>query len=269
MVMRIPPDIRQSLMSVGSIAVFAVLLVLGKTIYIYVYIGVFFALTFGYTIYRTSKMIPLMKQNAKEATRARKDAKDKVLFRQTAKDTQPFFTDYEYERLRVAKSMLKLMVIPLIFIVAIYIAIPLVLRDAFHYDLSRIELAELYVVAALASFGSTLILRRRMGLSAASFSQGTQLIYAPKAYTILDGGVVFDTPQKMPDVEFSILKFPAKLVRVDKKRNFIELETLDATTPPTIKSIRLYTKDVDRLMNIIKPKTVDSNEVRVSVESAN
>ena len=51
-------------MSVGSIAVFAILLVLGKTIYIYAYIGVFFAITFGYTIYRTSRMIPLMKQNA-------------------------------------------------------------------------------------------------------------------------------------------------------------------------------------------------------------
>src|SRR5579875_956701 len=112
MVMRIPPDIRQSLMSVGSIAVFAILLVLGKTIY--TYIGVFFAITFGYTIYRTSKMIPLMKQNAKEAAKVRKDSKDKVLFRQTAKDTQPFFNDYELEKLKVAKSMLKLMVIPLV-----------------------------------------------------------------------------------------------------------------------------------------------------------
>src|SRR5579875_137474 len=269
MVMRIPPDIRQSLMSVGSIAVFAILLVLGKTIYIYAYIGVFFAITFGYTIYRTSKMIPLMKQNAKEAAKVRKDSKDKVLFRQTAKDTQPFFNDYELEKLKVAKSMLKLMVIPLVLITAIYIAIPLVLRDAFHYDLSRIELAELYVVAALASFGSTLILRRRMGLSAASFSQGTQLIYAPKAYTILEDGVVFDTPQKMPDVEFSILKFPAKLLRTDKKRNFIELEIFDTTAPATIKAIRLYTKDVDRLLGVIRPKISQPEQAQLSVEPVN
>jgi len=265
--MRIPPDIRQSLMSVGSIAVFAILLVLGKTIFIYIYIGVFFVATFGYTIYRTSKMIPLMKQNAREASKIRKDSKDKVLFRQTAKDTQPFFMDYELERMKVAKNMLKLMVIPLVLITAIYIAIPLVLRDAFHYDLSRVELAELYVVAALASFGSTLILRRRMGLNAASFSQGTQLIYAPKAYTVLEDGIVFDTPQKMPDVEFSILKFPAKLLRADKKRNFIELETLDTSTPATIKSIRLYTKDVDRLLNIIKHKTIEAEAANASVDS--
>lgn len=256
-------------MSVGSIAVFAVLLVLGKTIYIYAYIGVFFAITFGYTIYRTSKMIPLMKQNAREAAKVRKDSKDKVLFRHTAKDTQPFLNDYELEKLKVAKSMLKLMVIPLVLITAIYIAIPLVLRDAFHYDLSRIELAELYVVAALASFGSTLILRRRMGLSAASFSQGTQLIYAPKAYTILEDGVIFEPQQKMPDVEFSILKFPAKLLRADKKRYFIELETLDTTAPPTIKAIRLYTKDVDRLLGVIRPKTIQPEQAQLSVEPVN
>ena len=73
----------------------------------------------------------------------------------------------------------------------------------------------------------------------------------------------------MPDVEFSILKFPAKLLRADKKRNFIELETLDTTAPATIKAIRLYTKDVDRLLGVIRPKTIQPEQAQLSVEQVN
>jgi Predicted membrane protein len=250
--MRIPPDLKQVLLSVASISVFAILLILGKTFLIWIYIGLTFAVIFGYSIYRTSKTIPVFKENGKEAAQIKKDYKDKVLFRQTAKDTQPFMADYEMERLQLSKKMLILMMVPFVVLIALYIALPAVLRFAFHIVLSRLQITELYVASALASVGASLLVRRRLGLSAASLSSGTQIVYAPRAYYITPKGVIFDPPMRVPNVEVSVLKFPARVKRVERERKFIELESLADDVPAQIKLVRLYTKDVDRLLSVLK-----------------
>jgi uncharacterized membrane protein len=258
--MRIPPDIRQSLFSVGSIAVFAVLLVLHDNLLIYAYIGVTFAGMFGYTIYKTSKTIPVMKRNAKEAQQVRKDYKDKVVFRQTAKDIQQFFKDYEMEKLKLSKKMLMIMMIPFGILIVIYAGVPLLLKLIMGISLSRIQIAELYIAAALGSVGTTLVIRRKMGLNTAAFGQGAQLIYAPKAYVLTEKGVIFEPQQRMPDVEFNLLKFPAKIHKVEKDRNFVELETLDTNAPQQLKMVRLYSKDVDRLTSLLKNYASNGNQ---------
>ncbi|MEM3671004.1 MAG: DUF2208 family protein [Thermoprotei archaeon] len=249
--MRIPPDLKQAMMGLGSISLFALALFIGKPIVFYAVIGVFFAFTFGYTIFRTSKMIPLMKENAREAAQIRKQTRDKVVFRQTAKDTQPFFLDYEQERLQMSKKMMIMMIIPIVVLFVIYIGFPFVYKLITGFTFTKIQHIELYVGSALASLGASLVVRRRLGLNAAAMASGAQLVHAPKSYIVTPKGVVFEAAQKMADVEYSVLKFPATIKRTIKERSLIELETLDPKAPQQLKIIRLYTKDIDKLTNII------------------
>jgi uncharacterized membrane protein len=256
--MRIPPDIKQSIISVGSITAFVILLILNKPYLIYVFIGGSIAVTLGYSIMRTAKTLPLMKKNSKEAQQVRKEYRDKVLLRHTSKDTQQFFGDYEQERLNLSKKMMMLMFIPLGVMMAAYVGIPEILRLAFAIDLTKIQIAEVYFAAALSTVGLNIVLRRRMGLNYTAFGQGNQLIHAPKSYILTEKGVIFDPPQKMPDVEYSMLKFPAKVHRIERERNFIEIESADPSSPQQIKSVRLYSKDISKLSDLLKPYSQQS-----------
>lgn len=249
--MRIPPDLKQAMTGLGSISLFAVALFIGKPIIFYIVIGAFFAMTFGYTIYRTSKMLPLMKKNAQDAAQIRKETRDKVVLRQTAKEIQPFFVDYERERLQMSKKMMVMMLIPLAILFVIYIGFPFILKEVTGYSLTKVQHIELYVGSALTSLGASLVVRRRLGLNMAAMSSGTQLVHAPKAYIITPKGVVFEAAQRMPDVQYSVLKFPAVVRRVDKERNLVEIETKDQHAPQQLKMIRLYTKDVDKLVSVL------------------
>jgi uncharacterized membrane protein len=263
--MRIPPDLRQVLISVASISAFAVLLVFNLTYLIYVYIGGTFVVLIGYSVYRTSKMIPVLKQNGKEAERIKKEYKDKILHRETAKDTQPFFVDYEREKIALSKKILVLTMIPLFIVIVLYAGIPFILKFALKETLSRIQIVELYILSAFASVGASLVIRRRMGLNMATMTAGTQLVHAPKAYIVTEKGVLFDPPMKIQGVDISVLKFPVKISRVEEERGFIEIESKDPATPTQIKVVRLYSKNPTKLLSVIKNYSKEPEQTEFSM----
>lgn len=185
-----------------------------------------------YQVYRNIRMMPAVKANVTEADLARSE---RVLFEATKDDVLSVrMRSKDTGEAKTGLSMIFMLFVPL----AIFYITGYVMGVIFP----GIESWKTYLVAFLLTIPFSLFISSRMGLG----HGGTMLRLTPRSYTVTGRGIVI--PQ-MGAVY--IVRFPIKEIITNEESGFVDIECQPTRIPILSNKLRLYTKDMKRLSNIL------------------